>query len=340
MMTAKNDKSYDIDTALMRVIASFFVVLIHSSGIQTVSQILCNSVSRFSVPVFVMVSGYYMLSHQPDTRKIVRKSIRLFVLMIAWSGFYYCYDVICNQRAPSGLIDLLQYLFTQPVHLWYLYAAITLYLFTPILYIFCKNAAYKDWCYALGLTFFFGSLVIIALRSGVFPVLTTIVDKMKVPYTLGFIFLYLLGGFFRKYGIGRRDTRLLLYLLGLLGIAATFIGTLLAKKYGLPNDLFFSFFAPNVIASAAAFFVFVKQFWGAHPIQSRPIQGFLRRLGDATLGIYLLHPVFAMILQKHTGLYAEDAGILLILARAIIAWLLSAIIIHVAKKVPGLRKFV
>lgn len=338
MMTKKNG-GYDIDTAMMRVIASFFVVLIHASGIQTISEIFCNSISRFSVPVFVIISGYYMLPHKKDIRSIVRKSLRLFALMIAWSGLYFCYELICKQREQVVLLDILTYLLTEPAHLWYFYAAITLYLFTPFLHVFCKNATREEWRYALALSFFLGSFVVTALRFGISPMLSAIVDRMKVPYTLGFTFLYLLGGYLHKYFVCGRRIRITLYFLGVLGVVTTFVGTLLLPKYGFQNDLLLSFFAPNVMVPAVAFFVFVRQFFGSHMIQSIYIRRLLHRAADATLGIYLFHPFLFTIIQKNT-LYQENVGVLIILLRALIVWLVSALIVDAARKIPALRKLV
>ena len=49
--------------------------------------------------------------------------------------------------------------------------------------------------------FLFGSVITIFLRSGYFSILEKIIDKMKVAHTLGFVFLYLTGGFIKKFKI-------------------------------------------------------------------------------------------------------------------------------------------
>ncbi len=339
-MVTKENGGYDIDTAMMRVIASFFVVLIHASGLQTLSEVFCNSISRFSVPVFVMISGYYMLPHKTDTRSIMKKSLKLFALMIVWSGLYFCYELICEQGGSAARSDILTYLLTEPAHLWYFYAAIVLYLFTPLLHVFWKNATREEWWYALVLSVCLGSLLVTALRFDAFPMLSAIVDKMKAPYTLGFTFLYLLGGYLHKYSVCGRKIRIALYGLGALGAATTLFGTLLLPGYGFPNDLLLGFFAPNVMAPAVAFFVFVRQFFGAHMIKSIYIRRLLQRAADATLGIYLFHPFLLTIIQRNTWLYRENAGVLTILLRAWIVWLVSALIVDAARKIPIVRKLV
>ena len=54
-------RTRDTNTDVMRLIASFFVVMIHGSAPNSAVGSAWNSISRFSVPVFVMISGYYLL---------------------------------------------------------------------------------------------------------------------------------------------------------------------------------------------------------------------------------------------------------------------------------------
>lgn len=66
-------KQYDTDTEVMRIIAAFFVVMIHASGLGSFSAVVYNSVARFSVPVFVIISGYYLLTCPPKGTALGKK---------------------------------------------------------------------------------------------------------------------------------------------------------------------------------------------------------------------------------------------------------------------------
>lgn len=333
-------KKQDLDTAIMRIIAAFFVVMIHASGSGSASAIVWNAVSRFSVPVFVIVSGYYMLSHACSSRQLAKKSIRLFCLMLVWSGIFYAYDVLFAGVPFGGMRELVVFLLTEPVHLWYLYAAITLYIFTPLLYIFCAHATKGQYQYALLVTFTFGSLVTILLRSACFPLLGEIIDQMKAPYTLGFIFLYLLGGYFRRYGVTNKAHRRLLYLCGVLGTAATVVSAFLLPRYGLPRSLLLSFFAPNAMAAAAAFFVGVQQIFAAVSLTDR-WQRCINRLSACTLGIYLLHPLIISIMQRTVEPYWLSLHpAVFVLLRAGTVYVVSACIVLAACRLPILKRIV
>lgn len=333
-------RSFDIDTGMMRIIASFFVVLIHASGMASKRAIFFNSVSRFSVPVFVMISGYYMLSKEPDIKRLLGKSLKLLLQMVLWSGLYYA----CGYPASSGMTPketgLFTYLLTEPVHLWYCYATAALYIFTPVLYIFHKNADRRQYKYALVLCFLLGSAVTTLLRSGLFPLLDALLDKMKAPYTLGFMGFYLLGGYLRKYG-AEQKTRKALYLFGGLGVAVTFAGTLALPTLGLPKELLFSFFAPNVMVTGAAFFVLFKYMSPRFEAFSEGGRRFVQGLSECTLGIYLIHPLslmaFGRLVRPHL-LFLSPAA--LIPLTAVFAFVSSAIAVWILKRIPILNKLV
>jgi surface polysaccharide O-acyltransferase-like enzyme len=166
-----------------------------------------------------------------------------------------------------------------------------------------------------------------------------IISNTKAPYTLGFIFLYLLGAYLHKYGIGSKFCRLLLYAGGLLGVVVTIFGTWLLPGFGLPSDLLISFFAPNVMVSAAAFFVFIQQFCSAVPAMPQTLRGFIHKLAGCTMGVYVIHPLVLMILQRYVEpKYFSTTPYLLIPQRAIFVISLSFFVVWIARKIPVLKQ--
>ena len=328
---------YDTDTDLMRIAAALGVIVIHVSATNSFTGIFVNALSRFSVPVFVIISGYYMLSRRADGKRLAQKSARLFAQMLLWSGIYYGYDLLRGARSFEGVGDMLSYLLTEPVHLWYIYAILTLYLFTPVLFVFVKHASRREYLYALALTFFFGSPTVILLRSGRLPLLPVILDKMKVPYLLGMVFLYLLGGYFRAYGTARTPPRDILCLLGVLGTAISVAGTYLLWSAGRTDDLLLSFFAPNVMAQSIMVFLSCKHLLGRRPIKSEKLRAFVHLLAQNTLGIYLLHPLIIRFI-RHIPM--PDSTALTIVFTALLAFAASAAAVTVLRAVPLCRRLV
>ena len=279
----------DTDTDLIRVLACFLVVVIHCCYPMNGFNWLYRGLAVVAVPLFVMISGHYMLAEDQPLSKIIKKTGRLFLVMLGWSAAYFLYELaVLHTHTFSGISDLLGYLLTQPNHLWYLYAVMALYLLTPALRVFAAHASKKEYCYA----FLLGSVLFVLLRSGAFPVLETVADRMKVSYPCGFIFCYLFGDFYRRFGIKKPG---FLYLFGAFGAATTVAAAFLVPaEY---KELAVSFFAPGVLLAAMGLYLFLRELYRRHPFQSR----FLSGLAKCTLGIYLLHPAVILFLQEIVG---------------------------------------
>ena len=77
-------KTHYTETDVLRLAASFSVVLLHSaasrmSGLEPMAEeawvpCLVNSLCRFGVPVFVMISGRYLLASECSIRRAVKKA--------------------------------------------------------------------------------------------------------------------------------------------------------------------------------------------------------------------------------------------------------------------------
>lgn len=327
-----------IRTDVVKVIAAFFVVIIHISNTTTAVGIFFNAISRFSVPVFVIASGYHMLNRPASYCSIFKKCVRLFILMLLWSAVFLCYGLCTKTQQIANTNDLLKYLFTQPVHLWYLYAAIALYLFTPLLSIFCKYASQKDYQYALLITFLLGSPLTMLMRTEHFPTLKIILDKAKVPYMLGFLFLYLLGGYFQRFDVKNKFSRVFIYITGIIGIIVTAILAILSLYHGRMNEQLLSFFAPGAMIAGAALFLSIRHLSAAHFHSGSRIYSIVRLLSNCTLGIYLSHPLFILIMQ-HIGIFPHISGLKsvpLIPCTAIVVFFLSAVFTAVGSHIPVL----
>lgn len=341
MDDAAHDKKlqkYDTDTDLMRIFSALGVITIHVSGISTFSGIFMNSVSRFSVPVFVIISGYYMLARKRNIKTLALKCVRLFAMMLLWAGIYYAYDLVHGARTFTGVRSLLKYLLTaEPVHLWYMYATITLYLFTPLLYAFAEHASRNEYRYVLGLTFLFGSPAVMLVRSGRVPALETILGKLEIPpYLLGMVFMYLLGGYLQRYGMDRPKLRYVLYMLGIAGAAVTVVSVAWPKD-AENQTLLQSFFAPNVIIEGAMVFVFCKYFLRRYPVKSPRLRSAAHFIAQGTLGIYLAHPLVVRLIRSVP--MPASTGISIIL-KTLLVFAVSAAVVSIVRMIPGLKHIV
>ena len=322
----------DHDTNLLRIIACFFVVVIHASYPDGAQAYFFRALGAFSVPVFMMISGYYMLRRQPDPGKLLKKCGRLFLLLLFWSAFYYLYEVITGARSYGGVWALICYLLTEPAHLWYLYAAIALYALTPVLCVFCRAATRQEYRYALVLSFLLGSVLFTALRAGCFPVLETVAEKMKLNDMCGSVFCYLFGGYLQRWGVKRQR---FFYILGGAGTLLTVLGTFFAGRSTTGDPLFLSFFAPGALAAAMGVYTGVQAFYSRHAPPGARSRRLIQELAGCTLGIYLMHPAVILALQNTAVTGALPA--ILIPLRALAVFIFCGAAVWLLRKIPFLR---
>ena len=82
-------RNYSLD--LLKFIASFFIVCIHFKVFGEVGDFIVV-LSRFAVPVFFMISGYY--SFNDDTVKLKQKIINILKFYFCAVVLYACFNVI------------------------------------------------------------------------------------------------------------------------------------------------------------------------------------------------------------------------------------------------------
>ncbi len=318
----------DADTNIIRIIACFFVVMIHccypASGVGR----FLRAFSSFSVPLFMMISGHYMLEARQTADKLCRRIVKLALIMLTCSAVFFGLELLLDLRAYTGIGDLVRYLLTEPVHLWYLYAIGLLYALTPLLNVFHRSASRGEYRYALLITFLLGSLLFVAMRAELSPTLAKIVEKMKADYFCGYVFCYLFGGYYRKFGIRHSKT---LALSGIVALLATAFGyTFYTGEYAV---LLTSYFFPGVLLGAVGIYV------GLRAVLARrtPRCG-MSALADAAFGIYLWHPAVILVLQNllHDpldGWYAAPLRTLAVFAVCAVPMMLYVKIKKICQKV-------
>lgn len=133
----------------LRVLSILAVVTIHVST-QNWESVAAGSVSnmvfatfdglsRFAVPVFVMISGALMLNRDLGFKKCLTKIGRLLIVWVFWCVFYAGFSLAVGKGKEAALHDLIFGHF----HMWFLPMIAALYLVTPVLRLLVKN---QRWC--------------------------------------------------------------------------------------------------------------------------------------------------------------------------------------------------
>ncbi|HMU70790.1 MAG TPA: acyltransferase family protein, partial [Chitinophagales bacterium] len=158
---------------LVRFIATFAVVQLHvatpwlwrESDTDSYFWIVCimfDTIGRAGVPIFLMISGALLLSHQEPIGNFFKKRfVRVFVPLIFWTVIYEIRILADHHYLHGGvsadnIFEVLKNPFSGPVydHLWFLYMIIGMYLVTPLLRKIVPVLSRIDQWYLLGLWVF------------------------------------------------------------------------------------------------------------------------------------------------------------------------------------------
>lgn len=325
---------HDTDTDIMRIVASFFVVMIHAATTEGMGMVY-NALARFSVPVFVLISGYYLLRRPHPGIRIARRIGSLVGIHILWSALYYVFYRLVGDLPKGSFGDTLRYLLTQPTHLWYLYALAGLWLLLPILQAFARHASKEEYRYALWITGILGTVVTLGVRSGISTVFSTVVENTKIPYALGFVFLFLMGGYLFRFPIERAG---IWYIAGGAGALLTVLSALL-----LPQDmaisLALSFYAPGTVLASIAFFLWMKRMCAKRSLALRCSASAWKIIAAASGGVYLIHPMILRLYDLWLAplLPVEMAWVTVPMA-TVWTFAVSLAIVMLLKKIPYVKQ--
>jgi surface polysaccharide O-acyltransferase-like enzyme len=250
--------------------------------------LLFNSATRFAVPVFLMISGAFLLSGKNDSRiLLLKRLLRLAVPLLSWSICYILFD----NRNNIGF-DAIKELLTIPFkhtqgHLWYLYNLIELYLLAPVLIPLYNVLSNKRrlWFVALGLLIpgFLDMLKnLIGLSAPNIIALTW--THIGIP-EIALVFLGKL-----LYDNHSKFTKKVKLLTCVSGYAAIVLGNgyLSLKNYAPAEAFFVHTSLPSVLFGVGVFLMF-SSFENKLNALSIKIKSIIAGLSALTLGTYLMH---------------------------------------------------
>ncbi|TOE34567.1 acyltransferase [Vibrio parahaemolyticus] len=286
-----------------RVIAVFAVVLIHvAMGVVLTNDIgteywwignVYDSISRWCVPVFVMISGALLLDGNKQESSIIFYNKRLSKILIPilfWTVFYVLWHIVKShilgsEVTTSGIVEKLL-TGTPHYHMWYMYMIIGLYVFTPFFRKIVVNSSNQEIKQIVVISLFFSALTY--AFGYIYP---------SGPSLFITSFLYYVPFFFLGNLIMREDytpPKVVLWGVFLSSSVLTSVGCyILALNTDLSTGMYFyGFMSISVIPMSISAFYLLKH-------QTAPILNInlTKQLSILTFGVYLIHPVFLEVIN-------------------------------------------
>ncbi len=301
-----------------------------------------NSLSRWGVPVFVMISGALFLDpeKQLDLKKLYSVNfVRIVTAFLFWSAFYAAVDYITGTRLRTVVFNFM----SGGVHLWFLYMIAGLYLIVPLVRRITESKKHTVYFLVLALVFtvvFYTSKSLISYVDSRFAgSLDVVSNELSMKFVCGYTGYFILGHFLHRYEISKK-IRGVIYTLGIFGYAATVLMTyVFSKKANGLDPVFLDSFSAGVMLEAVAVFVFFK--YHTPELKNIKIQKLILQVSKCSFGIYLVH----FIIQRYSReiFHVSPLKYNPIITVPLISggvFVVSLIISYILNKIPIVKKYI
>ncbi len=331
---------------VLKVVAVFFVILIHvvseywdTININSNSFIglsFLDSLSRFCVPIYFMVSGALFLREEKEItiKDVLTKYIpRILIIFIFWNLAYSFLNILILGDKTISFKEILTVLSNTVLgkgifHLYFLPILMGFYLCLPVLKLITKKENKDILKYLILLLFIF-----ISLNKLLNYALNT-----KISYSIlfgGYLIYFIIGYYLNTFEINDRNKRII-YLSSILGFVITFAGTIICSRLFGKTEVFFNYLSFNVILYSSGVFLFAKN----------KIKKFnekvLNILTSTHFGIYLIHGLVLGLFEVigMFKLFDKLTVPVSVVLSSIVIYLVSLISIFIVIKIPLVRNLV
>ena len=254
----------------LRLVATFAVVFIHVAasnwsnvdvnGMQWQVFNIYDSLVRWGVPIFVMISGALFLNRDVPIQKIYSKYVlRMVIAFVSWSLFY---AILTTDTFKHGLIYSLKShigtLVTGHYHMWFVLMIIGLYMCIPFMKKIVSDEIVMK--YFLKLSFIFAFLIpwllkivndFVGYNNGMIQKMVNTIDSnlmnMGMSMVLGYTFYFILGYYLDRIEL-KKNVRMIIYVAGILGFIFTVVADAgLSVKTQVANSNYYGNFEVNVL---------------------------------------------------------------------------------------------
>ena len=349
-MEGSKEQSWKIDLDILRIMATCAVVLLHTvSGIKDTTDmnpypeqfrifLAILDMVTWSVPIFIMISGYLFLSQERNFtwKQMLGKYCRRIALALLLFGVPYAMlELMLMERTfrveMIGKAVLMVLQGKSWSHMWYLYLIFFLYLITPAVRFLLQKIP-KVWVYGLQVILLIGSSIFVYINKFVNGEVLPMIPAMGI-----YIFYYLCGYLFvSKENEITKKSRIPGWVL-LLCVGLLVLG-MVSNRLFASHQVQMAYEYPGTVFCTLLLFGWAKsREWK----MSEKQLGLLRECSGLCFAIYLIHPVFLNIAYKFLHLTVLDYPLWMSLP---LFWLttllLSAGCAWILRKIPVLRRYV
>ena len=344
------ERTYYFD--YLRIAATIAVIFLHvaAGGINSCSigsfnwnvLNIYDSFTRWSVPIFVMISGSLFLNKEFTIKEMFFKyGLRIITAFCFWSIVYVGYFIVTSDK-KSTLTQLLARFITGEYHMWFCFLIVGLYITVPLIKKITEDSSLLK--YFLILSFLFSIMVpfmleiIKPISADIYNACKTAVGHANISFVCGYILYFVLGYYiyitdFNKY------IRWIIYFLGVLGFIATAYYTYRDSVSTGNLVLYYNNLSINVFLEAVAVFTFAKYNINV-AFKRESVNKLVRLISKYSFGVYLIHIIILDILRKDGFWSLTLNPVISVPIVSLSILMISLIISAVINNIPIIKKYI
>lgn len=338
----------------IRAIATISVVVLHVAsnnwygyvGSANWNVFTCYlAATRFSVPIFVMISGVLFLrkEYSISVKRLYLHNIgRMLVFLVFWHVVYQVYNTLVagESLGVQSFVNIVKNLLNgqTQVHLWFVYMIIGIYMICPIFKIFVTHASKQMIEYFLLLFFVMGCLPNFLGSFGYesLNMIATNLNKLSISTASGYIGYFILGYYLETYPLQKRK-RIMVYALGIASLVLTiFLTYHKSVSAGTYIETYLGYTMPNVFIMSVAVFVWFKSL----DYKDGIVQRIIKLISDNSLGIYGIHMLIVFLFWRCGLDTFVLPGIISVPLISLAIVVISLLLICFIKKIPLIGKYI
>ena len=327
--------------SVLNVLACLCVIGMHCNGIvhryETIPawwlSFAIEVLAYWAVPAFFMISGATMMDYpERSTRNFIQRRLKkVGSPLVFWTAIFYIYKRINGSIEWTGFRSFLNMILNFQIEgtYWFFAPLFMIYISLPILSRLRNDDKLLRYTIAAGV-----------LTHSVLPFLCNVLGlsfngHLYFPMTGGYILYPLIGYYLHKTDFHRWQ-RLLIYLLGIIGIFIRFghTGYTFAVQ-GTASTITWGYLNLPALMLSTAVFVFIKYVCQTRWLQNEKLQKSFRWLAGGSFGVYLIH-IF-IINQLTYRLCIDLYSPYWQLAGAFLVYIFAIMVVKIVQKIPVVK---
>lgn len=332
----------------LRLVALFAVIILHTTSplLETYNKgplnlwlvgDFYNSLVRFAVPVFVMITGALLLPRDYDLVPFLKKRItRVGIPFLFWTFIYIGYSYYNEELPYTGdtwltVKQILHQLkFGASYHLWYVYMLLGLYFVIPVIGKFVRNATDKE------IRYFLIMWLIVMLISQ--PYMTRFDPHIDLHYFAGYLGYLVLGHYLATRELTAKNLLEWMIPLFLLTLITITTGTYaLYHHYNGISTLLYEPLSPAIVLLSSTILIIAR----LTAIRLSPaIMRARNFISDYNYGIYLGHALVLTLFEEFDINYKIFNPLFSIPLIALACMILTLLLVFSISKIPFVGKWI